>query len=46
MASGSANFSGAYGSHFRMEVNYGLVSQNIGANSSVIRVWVNLNRLH
>ena len=42
MASGSANFSGAYGSHFRMEVNYGLVSQNIGANSSVIRVWVNL----
>lgn len=42
MASGSANFSGVYGSHFRMEVNYGLVSQNIGANSSVIRVWVNL----
>lgn len=42
MASGSANFSGAYGSHFRMEVNYGLVSQNIGGNSSVIRVWVNL----
>ena len=42
MASGSANFSGAYGSHFRMEVNYGLVSQNIGDNSSVIRVWVNL----
>ena len=42
MASGSTNFSGAYGSHFRMEVNYGLVSQNIGGNSSVIRVWVNL----
>ena len=42
MASGSANFSGAYGSHFRLEVNYGLVSQNIGGNSSVIRVWVNL----
>lgn len=42
MASGSTHFSGAYGSHFRMEVNYGLVSQNIGGNSSVIRVWVNL----
>lgn len=42
MASGSTNFSGSYGSHFRMEVNYGLVSQNIGGNSSVIRVWVNL----
>lgn len=42
MASGSANFSGAYGSHFRMEVNYGLVSPNIADNSSTIRVWVNL----
>lgn len=42
MASGSTNFSGAYGSHFRMEVNYGLVSQNVGGNSSVIRVWINL----
>lgn len=42
MASGSTHFSGSYGSHFRMEVNYGLVSQNIGGNSSVIRVWVNL----
>ena len=42
MASGSTHFSGSYGSHFRMEVNYGLVSQNVGGNSSVIRVWVNL----
>lgn len=42
MASDSTHFSGAYGSHFRMEVNYGLVSQNIGGNSSVIRVWVKL----
>lgn len=42
MASGSANFSGAYGSHFRMEVNYGLVSQNVDNNTSVVRVWVNL----
>ena len=42
MASGSTYFSGSYGSHFRMEVNYGLVSQNISGNSSVIRVWVNL----
>ena len=39
---GSATFSGAYGSHFRLEVNYGLVSQSIVNNTSVVRVWVSL----
>ena len=39
---GSTTFSGAYGSHFRIEVNYGLVSQNIANNTSVVRVWVKL----
>lgn len=33
------NFSGAYGSHLKLEVLAGTVSQSVSGNSSVIRVW-------
>lgn len=36
------NFSGAYGSHLKLEVLAGTVSQSVPGNSSVIRIWCNL----
>lgn len=36
------NFSGSYGSHLKLEVLAGTVSQSISDNSSVIRIWCNL----
>lgn len=36
------NFSGSYGSHLKLEVLSGTVSQSVSGNSSVIRVWCNL----
>lgn len=36
------NFSGAYGSHLKLEVLSGTVSQSVSGNSSVIRIWCNL----
>lgn len=36
------NFSGSYGSHLKLEVLSGTVSQSVSGNSSVIRIWCNL----
>lgn len=36
------NFSGAYGSHLKLEVLAGTVSQSVSGNNSVIRIWCNL----
>lgn len=36
------NFSGVYGSHLKLEVLAGTVSQSVSGNSSVIRMWCNL----
>lgn len=36
------NFSGSYGSHLKLEVLAGTVSQSVSGNSSVIRIWCNL----
>lgn len=36
------SFSGSYGSHLKLEVLAGTVSQSVTGNSSVIRLWCNL----
>lgn len=36
------NFSGSYGSHLKLEVLAGTVSQSVSGNNSVIRIWCNL----
>lgn len=36
------NFGGSYGSHLKLEVLSGTVSQSVSGNSSVIRIWCNL----